>query len=72
MPTFELEFEVFCATCGAGLCNVSDTRSSYRRHMPQVTVEACENCIDNAKEPLEEEIRELKEEIEELKKELVY
>lgn len=46
MPAFELEFEVFCGTCGAGLCNQSDTRSSRQRRMPQVTVEPCTVCLE--------------------------
>lgn len=28
MPSFTVNFEVFCDTCGAGLCNQSDTRKS--------------------------------------------
>ena len=51
MPTFEaeIEFEVFCGTCNAGLCNQSDTRHSKMRGALQLTVEACANCIDNAR-----------------------
>jgi len=59
MPTFDnvdiqacvdIEFEVFCARCGAGLCGNSDTRSSYNRGCPQVTVEPCDKCISNSKD----------------------
>lgn len=46
----DVDFEVFCGTCGAGLCNVSDTRESRNRRMPQVTVEACAKCMENAKD----------------------
>jgi|GEM_PF-3067867 len=46
----DIEFEVFCGTCGAGLCNVSDTRESRNRRIPQVTVEACAKCMENAKD----------------------
>ena len=48
MPSFVLEFEVLCEKCGAGLCNKSSTRDSLRRSMPQVTVEPCSKCLDNA------------------------
>ena len=48
MPYFEVTFEVFCARCGAGLCNQSDTRTSYNRREPQVTVEPCEQCLSAA------------------------
>lgn len=56
MPSFTLDFEVYCATCGAGLCNQSDTRTSRHRGEPQVTVEACKDCIAKSLLPLEEKI----------------
>lgn len=46
----DIDFEVFCARCGAGLCNQSDTRSSHNRNYPQVTVEPCDKCIETAKD----------------------
>jgi hypothetical protein len=46
----DVDFEVFCARCGAGLCNQSDTRTSRNRKYPQVTVEPCERCLDSARE----------------------
>jgi hypothetical protein len=48
MPTMELEFEVFCASCGNGLCNVSETGTTQRRAMPFVSVEPCPKCIEKA------------------------
>ena len=48
--TFDVDFEVICADCGAGLCNKSDVRSSRSRGMPQVTVEPCEKCLAEAKD----------------------
>ncbi len=65
MPTFEgvdiattadIDFEVVCATCGAGLCNNSsvDNRSSYNK-VNTVSVEACEACMLTAKEKGDEE-----------------
>lgn len=56
---FEVNFEVFCGTCGAGLCNQSDTRKSRYRQADQVTVEVCQRCIDRAGEPLRDRIEEL-------------
>lgn len=58
MPSFtvevtadaEVDFEVYCAKCGAGLCNNADTRASRLRGMPQVTIEPCERCLDAARE----------------------
>ena len=46
MPTFEVEFEVFCS-CGAGLCNQSETRSGNKL---SVTVEPCEKCLEDSRE----------------------
>lgn len=50
MPSFEVTFEVFCAKCGAGLCNQTNTRTSRQRGEPQVTVEPCSNCLDKARD----------------------
>lgn len=78
MPTFEgvdftikldVDFEVFCGTCGMGLCNESSTRRSRNRGYAQVEVNACPKCIeekDNEIERLNDEIEALKEEIEKL------
>jgi hypothetical protein len=71
MPSFtasvttevDVDFEVFCGTCGAGLCGQSEGRQSRNRAYPQVTVEACQKCIENAKDELNDEIYELKERI---------
>ena len=70
MPSFEVEFEVYCGTCGGGLCSQSTGRSSRSRHYPQVVVEACENCIDKAKRPLLDEISEMNSTIEQLRMEI--
>jgi len=48
MPSFEIEFEVYCASCGAGLCNQSNGSNDNRG--PRVDVEACENCIANTEQ----------------------
>jgi len=46
----EIEFEVFCAICGAGLCSLSKTGTTSRRNMPYVEVEPCPKCLDNEKD----------------------
>jgi hypothetical protein len=46
MPSFEVEFEVYC-DCGVGLCLKST--GSNGRGGPRVTVEPCEKCIESAK-----------------------
>jgi hypothetical protein len=83
MPSFDfstsIDFEVFCGTCGAGLCGQSDTRISRSRGHNQVTVDACDKCLESAREDgandkekelesyYSKEIEQLKDEIEQLK-----
>lgn len=50
MPEFTVEFEVFCATCGAGLCSVSEGGNSPRRRHPFVRVEPCAACLEKAED----------------------
>lgn len=68
MPRFEnieitviadMDFEVFCAECGEGLCGISDTRRSRTRGQAQVTVGNCPKCAEAIAEPLREKIEEL-------------
>jgi len=79
MPTFEdieittsvsIDFEVFCGTCGGGLCNQSDTRHSRSRSYAQVVVTVCEDCVEAARQEirddLENQIQELQDKILEL------
>ena len=47
MPTFEVEFEVYCS-CGEGLCNQSV--GELKRKNLRVTVEPCEKCLEKEKE----------------------
>jgi hypothetical protein len=70
MPHFEISFEIFCGTCGAGLCNQSDTRKSRHRQEDQVTVDVCEKCLENATEPLKERIEELEQLLEEAREQI--
>lgn len=72
MPTFEnteitttvdIDFEVYCGTCGAGLCNESDTRKSKNRNYLQVTVNACPDCMA-AKDKKIDELNEIIENLE--------
>ena len=57
--TINVEFEVYCGTCGAGLCSETSTRSSRTRGYQQVTVNACPDCMERK----DREISELKDEI---------
>lgn len=62
--TADVDFEVYCS-CGAHLCNETDTRQSRYRGHPQAVVNACQTCIARACEPLEERIAELEAELKE-------
>ena len=44
----ELEVEVFCATCGSGLCKGSTAVKTRNRQADAIDVEACPECISNA------------------------
>ena len=59
--TVDVDFEVYCGTCGAGLCNESDVSRSNRRGFA-VTVNDCPNCM----QVKQDEIDELLEKIEQL------
>lgn len=50
MPALELEFEVYCRSCGEGLCNLSREGKTPGRGMPFIEVEACPNCVKKAYE----------------------
>jgi len=44
--TVNVDFEVFCAKCGAGLCSQSTGGNSTRRNYPYVQVEPCKKCLE--------------------------
>ena len=50
MPAIEVDIEIFCAGCGAGLCKqATATRTAYKQQ-PAFQVEPCETCLDVAKQ----------------------
>lgn len=70
----EIDFEVFCGTCGAGICGNTTTRESRRRGYPQVVVDVCDDCIkekDNEINELQKEVSSLNTQIEELKERIL-
>ncbi len=52
MPSFDInldiEFEIYCDTCNAGLCNNSTIGFTRNRNQRMVRVKACDNCINDA------------------------
>jgi len=62
MPSFEtevnvdveVEFEVYCNSCGEGLCSESTTTRGRTRGDLQVRVNACPRCMKNKDEEIDE------------------
>lgn len=46
MPTLELEFEVFCSRCGAGLCWTCTEGKTKGRGMPYISLPPCDKCME--------------------------
>jgi hypothetical protein len=88
MPTFndidievnlkiDIDFEVYCNTCGAGLCCESDTRKSRNRGCLQVSVNVCPDCmkekdeeiknLQSEKDDLENQVSKLEQELEKVR-----
>jgi peptidoglycan hydrolase CwlO-like protein len=88
MPTFndidievnlkiDIDFEVYCNTCGAGLCGESDTRKSRNRGCLQVSVNVCPDCmkekdeeiknLQSEKDDLENQVSKLEQELEKVR-----
>lgn len=47
MPSFEVDFEVYCNACGAGLCHAAETGVTRSRRALCVRIEPCEDCMRN-------------------------
>ena len=45
-----LDVEIFCATCGKGLCNQSTAVKTRNRQADAIDVEACQHCLDAAEQ----------------------
>jgi hypothetical protein len=46
----DIEVEVYCAKCGAGLCKQSTSGKTRGRSQPFIEVEPCEKCLDKIKD----------------------
>lgn len=55
MPTAEIDIEIYCGTCGAGLCNQSTFNTSRNRGYPQFRVDVCADCLEKATDAAREE-----------------
>lgn len=48
MPEIEVNIEVCCGRCGAGLCNQTKASKTYNRREPVFVVEPCDKCLSAA------------------------
>ena len=64
-----IDFEVYCDTCGAGICSNAKTVRSRNRGELQVRVSVCDNYIQNKEDELNDVIFELSEKIAQLEEE---
>jgi hypothetical protein len=64
--TIDFNFEVYCDTCGSGLCGESREVTTLKRGVLSLRVKACPECMKSK----DSEIDDLKREIERLKEKL--
>ena len=46
MPEVSIDVEVYCARCGAGLCNQTNSTFTKQRRQPCFQVEPCARCFN--------------------------
>ena len=46
MPEIAVDIELYCSTCGEGICALGT--ATKRRGQPCFQIEPCEKCMDNA------------------------
>ena len=50
MPDVTVEVEVYCAGCGTGLCNDTESTFTHNRHRPCFRVQPCTHCLQKARD----------------------
>lgn len=50
MPDVTVDVEVYCATCGEGLCNQTESSLTPTRRENQFRVTPCETCLSEARD----------------------
>ena len=48
MPAIEVDIEIFCARCGAGICNNATPGRTKGRGQPTFEIEPCQKCLSDA------------------------
>ena len=50
MTSIDIDIQIYCGGCGAGLCHQThDSSSRHRGREPSFTVEPCEACVNAAR-----------------------
>lgn len=50
MPIAEVNIEIYCAGCGAGLCGDTEFVQTRNRNEPSFRVSPCKVCLETARE----------------------
>lgn len=50
MPEFNIDFEVYCETCGAGLCQNTEVTKTREREQLCIRINACSCCVEGARD----------------------
>ena len=48
MPAIEVDIEIFCGCCGAGICNNATPGRTGSRGQPCFNIDPCEKCLSDA------------------------
>ena len=50
MPEIEVNIELFCSRCGAGICNNATAGKTKIRREPCFEIEPCQKCLQKERE----------------------
>lgn len=50
MPEIEIDIELYCERCGAGLCNQAASARTRTRNYPSFRIEPCQRCLETARD----------------------
>ena len=50
MPLIDIDIEVYCDKCGAGLCGQTTAVNTRSRGAPSFRVAPCERCLETARD----------------------
>ena len=49
MSSIEVDIEIYCAKCGAGICNNAEATRTKQRNEPSFRIQPCEDCLEDAR-----------------------